>query len=382
MIFEVVIPNLGATGSDVVIDNWLVKPGDYVEAGRPLFVVSTDKATVEVEAFRNGYIREFLVEPGTRIPLGAVVALMTDDGPRKETGIPRILASPLARRLAREAGIPLENITGSGKKGQILRQDVQQAIDSQQRSESAFTGVGIEGKGVSVAVTGMRRSIAQRTQLSKSEIPHYYASVTIDMSEAKSFLSEIKVYAKRKGWSAPTITDLSIRAAALALSQSPQINASFQGEEIFYFDYINIGLVIGLPEGILVPVIHYADRKSLYTLAAMTTRLKEKVKTGTISDQDLNGGTFTISNLGMFGLDSFTAVINPPEAGILALGAVKQVPAVWNGQIVPRWLMTAVLSVDHRVVDGIVAARFLDEFRQLLEHPVVLTLAAPEDISE
>lgn len=202
------------------------------------------------------------------------------------------------------------------------------------------------------------------------------------MSEAKSFLSEIKVYAKRKGWSAPTITDLSIRAAALALSQSPQINASFQGEEIIYFDYINIGLVIGLPEGILVPVIHYADRKSLYTLAAMTTRLKEKVKTGTISDQDLNGGTFTISNLGMFGLDSFTAVINPPEAGILALGAVKQVPAVWNGHIVPRWLMTAVLSVDHRVVDGIVAARFLDEFRQLLEHPVVLTLVAPEDISE
>jgi pyruvate dehydrogenase E2 component (dihydrolipoamide acetyltransferase) len=259
---------------------------------------------------------------------------------------------------------------------------VLQAIDYQDRRKSDFIGVGIEGKQVNVAVTGMRRSIAQRTYLSKSEIPHYYASVTIDMSEAKSFLAETKAYAERKGWSAPTITDLSIQAAALALNQSPQINASFQGEEIIYFDDIHIGLVIGLTEGILVPVIHHANRKSLYTLAAITTRLKEKIKTGTISNQDLIGSTFTISNLGMFRLDSFTAVINPPEAGILALGAVKQMPAVWNGQIVPRWLMTAVLSVDHRVVDGIVAARFLDEFRQLLEHPVVLTLATPEDISE
>ena len=415
MIFEIVIPNLGATGSDVVIDDWLVRPGDYVEAGKPIYVVSTDKATVEVEAFRNGYIRELLVEPGTRIPLGTVVALITDspdlrvDGfpdnnlneltsshdvgqierPEKwvgesgnELGMRRILASPLARRLAREARIPLENIKGSGKQGQILRRDVQQAIDSQHLSKSIFPGVGSEGRVVSVPVSGMRRSIVQRTQLSKSDIPHYYASVTIDMSEAKAFLLETKAFAEKKGWSSPTITDLSIRAAASALRQSPQINASFQGEEILYYEDIHIGLVIGLPEGIQVPVIHHADRKSLYTLAAITDRLKEKAKTGAFTSQDLIGSTFSISNLGMFGLDSFIAVINPPEAGILALGAVQQIPAVWNDQVVPRWRMTAVLSVDHRVVDGIVAARFLDEFRQLLEHPVVLSLTAPEENSE
>ena len=415
MIFEVVIPNLGATGSDVVIEDWLVKPGDYVQAGKPIYVVTTDKATVEVEAFRNGYVKELLVKPGIRVPLGTVVALITDspdlqaekipvnnqihstssldvkqlevpekyiEEPFKKSGMRRILASPLARRMANEARIPLENIKGSGKQGQILQQDVQQAIVSQHLPESISPGDETRGRVRGVPVTGMRRTIAHRTQLSKSVIPHYYATISIDMSEAKAFLVECAAFAEKKGWAAPTITDLTIRAAALALGHTPQINASLQDDDILFYEDIHIGLVVGLPEGVLVPVIHHADRKNLYTLAMITSRLKENARRGALSSHDLIGSTFSISNLGMFGLDSFIAVINPPEAGILALGAVRQIPAVWNDQVVPRWLMTAVLSVDHRVVDGIVAARFMDEFKQLLEHPVVLTLTAPEETSE
>ena len=160
----------------------------------------------------------------------------------------------------------------------------------------------------------------------------------------------------------------------MALRQTPQINASFQGDEILYFEDIHIGLVVGLSEGMLVPVIRHADRKNLYTLAATTRRLRDKATAGKLSESELTGSTFTISNLGMFGVDSFFAVINPPEAAILALGSVRLQPAVWEGQVVPRELMTATLSADHRLVDGITAARFLGEFKEILENPIRLAL--------
>jgi pyruvate dehydrogenase E2 component (dihydrolipoamide acetyltransferase) len=180
------------------------------------------------------------------------------------------------------------------------------------------------------------------------------------------------------GWPTPTITDVCLRAAALALRQHPAINASFDGDAILYHDTINVGLVIGLPDGMLIPVIRHADRLNLYTLAGTTRRLRQGAESGTLSAADLSGGTFTVSNLGMYGVDSFTAVINPPEAGILALGAVAERPAVINGAVVPRAQMTAVLSIDHRAVDGIVAAQFIATFKSLLENPIALTLDPPQ----
>ena len=213
-------------------------------------------------------------------------------------------------------------------------------------------------------------------------MPHFHGSVVIDMTEAKAMLKQAATWAEKNNWVAPTITDLALRAAALALRQTPALNASFRGEEILYFDDIHIGVVIGLAEGMLIPVVRHADRLNLFTLAATTRRLRTAAEAGQLSSSQLSGATFTVSNLGMYGLDSFSAVINPPEAGILALGAAKEQPAAWQGNLALRWQMTATLAVDHRAVDGITVAKFLDEFKQLLENPLSLALEAPQEISE
>jgi pyruvate dehydrogenase E2 component (dihydrolipoamide acetyltransferase) len=227
----------------------------------------------------------------------------------------------------------------------------------------------------------MQRAIAARVQRSKGEIPHFYASITIDMSAALEARQQAVQWAAKQGWSKPSITDLCIKAAALALREYPALNASFDGDAILTYSDINIGLIVGLERGMLVPVIPQADQINLFTLAATTQRLRRQAEAGQLSASDLSGGTFTLSNLGMYGLDSFTAVINPPQAGILALGAVKEQPVVIDGELAVRPLMTAALSVEHRVVDGITAARFADAFKVMLENPLRLTLDPPQESS-
>lgn len=408
MISEILIPNLGATGGAVVFEEWRAAPGDYVAAGTPIFVVTTDKATVEVEAYKNGYLRTTFAAPGDQLQPGDVVGLLSETpqepldvagfrlpaGAERAPAIPqaegagptarrepaakdRILASPLARRMAVVAGIDLKQVTGSGRKGEILRRDVEQAMAAQALPQSKPPSAGPDRGGVRQPVSSMRRSIAERTGLSKSQIPHFYASRTIDMEAARSFLESAVKYAQTAGWQPPTFTDLILRATALTLRDYPQVNASYAAEAIHYHTEINIGLVVGLEDGLIIPVIHRADEINLYTLAARTTKLKAGAKQGTLRASDLSGATFTLSNLGMYGLDSFIAVINPPEAGVLAVGAVRRAPAVWGEQIVPRWQMEAVLSVDHRIVDGVVAARFLASLKERLEDPISLALEPP-----
>jgi pyruvate dehydrogenase E2 component (dihydrolipoamide acetyltransferase) len=240
----------------------------------------------------------------------------------------------------------------------------------------------VEGGVVRVPLSPMRRVIAQRTQRSNTEIPHFQGAVVIDMTEAKAMLKQVAMWAEKNNLAAPTITDLALRATALALRQMPALNASFRGEEILYFEDIHIGVVIGLAEGMLIPVVRHADRLNLFTLAATTRRLRTAAEAGRLSNSQLSGATFTVSNLGMYGLDSFSAVINPPEAGILALGAAKEQPAAWQGNVSLRWQMTATLAVDHRAVDGITMAKFLNELKQLLENPLGLALEAFQEHSE
>jgi pyruvate dehydrogenase E2 component (dihydrolipoamide acetyltransferase) len=397
LIYDIVIPALGATGSDVVLEDWRVQPGQFVKSGSALFVVTTDKATVEVEAFHDGYLRETLISPGATVAVRTVVGRMADtleepmsnsspevvtraEGLVQKPEEPREAgdkhprrrpASPLARRMAAELGLDLAAIKASGSQGQILKRDIMRA------AEQAH----VEGGVRRVPLSPMRRAIAQRTQQSNTEIPHFQGSMVIDMTEAKAMLRQAAAIAGKNGWVVPTITDLIIRAAALALRQTPALNASFRGEEILYFDDIHIGVVIGLAEGMLIPVVHHADRLNLFTLAATTLRLRKGAEQGQLTSSQLSGATFTVSNLGMYGLDSFSAVINPPEAGILALGAAKEGPAAWQGNLALRWQMTATLEVDHRVVDGITVAKFLNEFKQLLENPLGLAFEAPQEIS-
>jgi len=395
LIYNIIIPALGATGGDMVFEEWRVQPGQFVKSGSALFVVTTDKATVEVEAFRNGYLRETQVSPGAIVSVQMVIGRMTDtleetltvgsereevrmehwivqtEEPRKTgDGHPRRrLASPLARRMAVELGLDLETIKASGSEGQILKRDIVRSAEQPR----------MEGGVRRVPLSPMRRAIAQRSQQSNTEVPHFHGSAVIDMTEAKAMLKLSAAMAEKNSWVAPTITDLTLCAAAQALRQTPALNASFRGEEILYFDDIHIGLVIGLPEGMLIPVVRHADRLNLFTMAATTRRLREGAEDGQLSSSQLSGATFTISNLGMYGLDSFTAVINSPEAGILSLGAAREQPAVWQGNLSVRWQMTATLTVDHRVVDGITVAKYLDEFKQFLENPIRFTLDPPQE---
>ncbi len=402
VISEVVIPDLGATDDDVVLEEWLVKPGDFVKVESPIFIVATDKASVEVEAFRDGYIREILVPEGETVPVGEVVAIMADSmeeplgdvsppelkeatepkverKPVEDVPLDRVLASPLARRLAQELGVDLSSVKGTDRDGRIHKSDVLAAARARAVSApEAMPRDRQEGNIRHKPVSPMRRAIAERVLRSKAETPHFYVTAVIDMTDVQTFRKQAVVLAEKNGWVSPSLTDIAIRAAVLALRQTPQLNASFQGDEILYFDDIHIGLVVALPDGMIVPVIRNADRKNLHMLAAATRRLRERATAGTLSDVELTGSTFTISNLGMFGVDSFIAVINPPEAAILALGAVRRQPAVWKGQIVPRDLMTATLSADHRLVDGVTAARFLGEFKELLENPKRLAPETPE----
>jgi len=398
---KVVIPDLGATGDDVVLNKWLVKHGDLVKAGEPLFLVETDKALVEVEAFRDGYIREILVSEESEIPVGEAVAIIADSMEENSADISseepseeaeptveqqriegavrgRILASPLARRIAKDLGIDLSSVKGTGDSGRIKRRDVLAAAKTHEVSAPELPEHK-EGAIKRVPVSAMRRAIAERTRRSKTEAPHFYVSAVIDMTEAMAFRQQAAALAEKNGWISPSLTDLAIRAVALALKEIPQLNASFQGDEIHLFEDIHLGFVVGLSEGMIVPVIRHADQKNLYTLAAVTRRLREKATARKLSEKELTGSTFTISNLGMFGVDSFVAVINPPEAAILALGAIRQQPAVWEGEVVPRELMTATLSADHRLVDGITAAQFLGKFKELLENPILLALEPPKE---
>jgi pyruvate dehydrogenase E2 component (dihydrolipoamide acetyltransferase) len=399
MISKIIIPDLGATGGDVTLEEWLVKPGEVVKTGQALYVVATDKATIEVEAYRDGVIQSILVPQGETVPLGTVIALLADsidekiefaeDKPEERSATPeserpklqthqsgdRILTSPLARRIAAQEDVNLELLHGSGTKGQILKRDVLAAISARKTSGSPS---GMLRKPLSP----MRRTIAERTSLSKSQIPHFYTTATIDMGAAIELRRQALEMAERIDQSKPTITDLCIRATALTLREFPELNARFDGESIITSSDINIGLVIGLAEGMLIPVIQRADQLNLYSLASATRQVRQRVEAGQLRGSDMGLGTFTISNLGMFEIDSFTAVINPPEVGILALGQVKEQPSVVNGAILPRPLMIATLSVDHRVVDGIIAARFLTALKEILENPSRLALDTPLDAEQ
>ena len=227
----------------------------------------------------------------------------------------------------------------------------------------------------------MQRTIAERTYRSKNQAPHFYAAITINMLEASSMRQKTIELAEIHDWPKPTITDVCIKAAALSLREFPLLNASFDGAAVTTYSEINIGLVIGLQQGMLVPVVHEADRLDLYEVAAITKRLREHAEAGRLGASDLSGGTFTLSNLGMFGLDSFTAVINPPQTGILALGAVQEKPVVTGGKLSAQPQMTATLSVDHRVIDGITAARFIAAFKEILENPSGISPGSLQDLS-
>lgn len=416
----VLMPRLSDTMTEGVIASWQKNVGDAVKKGEVLAEIETDKATMELESYKDGILLYQGAQPGEKILVndllciigkegldvaGIVAAVKAGSGSAATASAPaaatpattpavsapaspaapvsepavvntgRIFASPLARRIAAEKGIDLKYVKGSGDNGRITKIDIDQytpaAAASAPAAKSASTPVASSAvvgqvSFTDVPVSQMRKVIAKRLSESLYTAPHFYLTMQIDMDAAIAARTKINEVASVK----VSFNDMVVKATAMALKKHPKINSSWMGDFIRYNDHINIGVAVAVDEGLLVPVVRFADSKSLTQIGAEVKDFAQRAKDKKLQPSDWEGSTFTISNLGMFGIDQFTAIINPPDACILAVGGISQEPVVKNGQVVPGNIIKLTLSCDHRVVDGATGAAFLQTLKQLLEEPV------------
>jgi pyruvate dehydrogenase E2 component (dihydrolipoamide acetyltransferase) len=416
------MPRLSDTMTEGVIVVWRKKVGDAIEIGDILADVETDKATMEIEAYNDGVLLHVGVEEGQTVAIDTLIAVLgeKDDDIKAileeadnaantdvteelttvseevkeevvaETIAPaavitdnlntvRLKASPLAKKMAADSGIDISHVQGSGDEGRIVKRDVEAAIKNGVSAPAISSNSPIpanitlpsvvgEEKYTDDPVSQMRKTIAKRLSESKFTAPHFYLKVTVDMDKAMEARKQMNEVAQVK----LSFNDLVVKAAAVALKQHPTINSAWMGDKIRTNEHVNIGVAVAVPDGLLVPVIRYADTKSLSHISVETKEFAVKAKNKELQPKDWEGSTFTISNLGMFGIDEFTAIINTPDACILAVGGINQVPVVKNGDIVPGNTMKLTLSCDHRLVDGASGAAFLNTLKGLLEEPVRL----------
>ncbi|WP_266206005.1 pyruvate dehydrogenase complex dihydrolipoamide acetyltransferase [Pontibacter kalidii] len=422
------MPKMSDTMTEGVLVSWQKKQGDKVKSGDVLAEVETDKATMELESYEDGTLLYTGVKEGDSVAIDAIIAIIGEEGADykalleaassntqereenaqtdeaieagvdattsekvQETNVTdtageetaaasengRIKASPLAKRVAKEKGFNLSQIKGTGENGRIVLRDVesftpsaapQKAAAPQAAAPQASTAIpGAPAEAYEeVNVSQMRKVIARRLAESKFSAPHFYLTMEIDMDKAIEARASINEVSPVK----VSFNDLVIKAAAAALRQHPAVNSSWLGDKIRYNKHINIGVAVAVEEGLLVPVVRNADYKSLSAISAEVKDLGGKAKSKKLQPSDWEGNTFTISNLGMFGIEEFTAIINPPDACIMAVGGIKQTPVVKNGNIQIGNVMKVTLSCDHRVVDGAVGSAFLQTFKNLLENPV------------
>lgn len=295
----------------------------------------------------------------------------------------RTFISPIARRIAQEHALDITRISGTGPGGRIVREDVEAALAGQQAAPqpaappvapTPTTELPVAAdEAEAIPLTAMRRTIARRLQQSMQTAPHFYVTMAIDTTRLAEFRASVNGYTETLAQPLKiSVNDLIVKASAVALAHMPEINVSFDGERLLRKKHVNIGMAVALEQGLIVPVVRDADRHGLVEIARETRRLAEAARTGKLTPQEFSGGTFSISNLGMYGVEEFTAVINPPESAILAVGAIEPVPVVRDGQVVVRDRMKVTLSVDHRAIDGAQAARFLQELKRLLEQPMAM----------
>ncbi len=418
----ITMPKMSDTMTQGVIANWLKKVGDTVKPGEIIAEVETDKATMELEAFEGGKLLYIGVEAGSSVAIDGVIAVIGEEGADYQkllearkgavksamltpvnskapaatpaptqapvqsavNGAParngeRIKASPLAKKLAKDFGYDISQIKGSGDFGRIVKRDVESFAPQQASTAEAKASKGDavilprvvgEESYSEVALSQMRKTIARRLSESKFTAPHFYLTMEINMDKAVEARASINEISPVK----ISFNDMVIKGVAAALRMNPKVNVSWRGDTLRINDHIHIGVAVAVEEGLLVPVIRFADNKSLSHISAEVKTLAEKAGKKQLQPSDWEGSTFTISNLGMFGIDEFTAIINPPDACILAIGGIKQTPVVKDGQIVPGNVMKVTLSCDHRAVDGAVGAAFLKTLKSLLEDPVRLLI--------
>lgn len=427
----ITMPKMSDTMEEGVIASWLKKEGDKVEAGDILAEVETDKATMELEAYEDGTLLHIGIKEGDAAPIDGVIAVIGEEGAdyeklikaheqkssggeskkeekkeepedkkssesKSDSGSPkptppaeaankekngkdggRIFASPLAKKIAKDKGIDLAEVDGSGGNGRIIKSDVenftpkqksQEAPKQETSSDQAMSIPQVVGEESyeEVKVSQMRKTVAKRLAESKFNAPHFYVTMEINMDKAMEARKSINEVSPVK----ISFNDMVIKAVAASLRQHPKVNSSWMGDKIRRNNHIHVGMAVAVEEGLLVPVIRFADNKSLSHIATEAKDFAKKAKNKELEQKDWEGNTFTISNLGMFGVEEFTAIINPPDACILAVGGIKQTAIVKDGQLVPGNVMKVTLSCDHRVVDGAVGSAFLQTLKGLLEDPV------------
>ena len=382
MAHELTMPKLSDQMADAVIVRWLVSPGDRFERGDGLIEVETDKATVVYEAESDGTLDSILVPEGATAPFGAPIATVTNggSGPSSE-GRPdpaaadgstgqRPNATPVARRTAVELGLSLQGIAGTGPGGRITREDVQKAA-AESGAEVHQPAAAGKGHTRTLELTATQTTIARRMVESATTIPSFTVSADVDMS----LITTLRRGAREERDEAPSVNDFVVKASAQALQTFPRFNAAYVDGKVECYSRVNVGIAVATDDALLVPVVLDADRKTLAQIAADTRRLADAARRRALQPDDLRDGTFTVSNLGMFGVRSFTAIIDPPQVGILAVGGVRRAPVEdAHGGVVFRDLMTVTLTCDHRVVYGADGAQFLSRLRELLERPLELTL--------
>ncbi|MGH7768518.1 MAG: dihydrolipoamide acetyltransferase family protein [Candidatus Binatia bacterium] len=393
MATEVIMPALGMAQEKGTLLNWLKAEGDSVKKGEPLMEVETDKAAVEVEAPASGVLAHVTASAGDEIPVGQKIAVILAPGeaaskyseakpaptPTKspqakalarpvQTKTPgahgHIAASPAAKRIAKEGGVDLNSLKGSGPDGSILAGDVLRSAGMQAETHAPAGPPRVKE---TIQPSAMRRIVGERMSKSKQSAPHFYVGMDVDMSAIDKRRGELKNKGEKL---VPSINDFILSAAARTLRDFPSLNSAYTDKGIQIFADINIGMAVALEEGLVVPVIRNADRLSLTEMAEQSKALAEKAQKKKLFPLDYEGGTFTVSNLGMLGVDSFVAIINPPQCAILAVGRVAPRAVPLGEKIAIRSMMTMTLSADHRIVDGSIAARFLSEAKRLLENRV------------
>ena len=390
MTLQVLMPKVGLTMTEGRIVEWIKQEGDRVEKGEILFVFDTEKVAFEVEAAHSGFLARILKQVDETVQVGEAVGLLTEseeeqaelnrekprvpqeepETPGPEVGADRggdkIRATPMARRIARERGVDLENVSATGVGGRIRMEDVESAAGSAPSPQGAPE----EAEGRLVKLSGMRKAIAERMMAGKRNTAQIYMTVSIDATrllETRERLASL--LEKSGGGIRPTITDLLMKICASAVSRHPILNTRWASEGIVWLDAIHMGMAMALEEGLIVPVIRDIGKKTLSEIAKARTSIVEKGKSGELTPDEMKGSTFTISSLGMFGIEEFAAIINPPESAILAVGAILDKPVVIAKEIVVRPVMKITLSYDHRVIDGAKAAGFMKTLKEILENP-------------
>ncbi len=394
------MPKMSDTMTEGVIVAWNKKVGDAVKSGDILAEVETDKATMELENYVKGTLLHIGIEKGQSVPVDAIIAIVGQPGedisallsaapaapaaaakPVEEsapaapvattttaaTHDDRLKASPLARKIAEEKGIDISALNGSGENGRIVKRDLENVSASTTTKVAAFApslGESFED----LPLSQMRKTIARRLAESKFSAPHFYLTMEIDMDRAVEARARINTSSGVK----ISMNDMVIKAVAAALRKNPKVNSSWLGDKIRLNHHIHIGVAMAVDEGLIVPVVKFADQKSMSQISAEVKVYAEKAKTKKLTPDEFTGNTFTISNLGMFGIEEFTAIINPPDSCILAVGTVKEVPVVKNGQVTIGNIMKVTLSCDHRSVDGAVGSSFLQSLKGFLEDPITI----------